>query len=70
MQNDKHIYAVLWMDFGIPLHLIKDSADSAIKSAQAMRDKALANNITLHHLRAVSLAPDANNLITLWEAGV
>jgi hypothetical protein len=64
----KHIYAVLWVDFGIPLHLIKDSAKSVIETAKSMHDKAVKNNITLHHLRVVSLAPDADNLVTLWEA--
>jgi hypothetical protein len=58
----KMIYAVVWVDFGIPLTLKCASADAAIAKAKDMAARA-----ALQHLRAVSLDPD-DVLVTLWSA--
>jgi len=65
----RHIYAVIWVDgaFGLPLSMQKDTAESAIESAKSIAEKTKDEPLRVQHLRAVSLAPDSDNLATLWE---
>ena len=67
MSQQSVIFAVVWVDFGIPLHLPCDNAAEAICKAAGMHTRATASGFELQHLRAVEL--DANdNLKTLWSA--
>ena len=61
------IFAVVWVDFGVPLHLPCDSAAEAISKAKDMHARATAASIELQHLRAVRLS-EADELTTLWSA--
>ena len=67
MSQQSVIFAVVWVDFGIPMHLPCGNAADAIDKAADMHARATASGFELQHLRAVEL--DANdNLKTLWSA--
>ena len=66
MSQQSVIFAVVWVDFGIPMHLTCGNAADAIGKAADMHTRAMASGFELQHLRAVEL--DANdNLKTLWS---
>lgn len=64
----KEIFAVIWQDMGLPLSLACESADKARRTAISIRDKAKANGVTIHNVRAVHLPADSDKLTTLWSA--
>ena len=67
MTQQSVIFAVVWADFGIPMHLTCGNAADAICKAVDMHTRATASGVEVRHLRAVEL--DANdNLKTLWSA--
>lgn len=55
------IYGVVWVDFGIPMTLRKNSAAEAIEAAKHMNSRA-----RIPYIRAVEVTPK-NEIITLWE---
>ena len=63
----KDVFAVIWGDMGIPLHLKFHDAGTAIAKAQEMHKLAPAAMVTLHGLRAVRLPAGEDTIITLWE---
>ena len=66
MTHQSIIFAVVWVDFGIPMHLPCGSAADAIDKAADMHARATVSGVEVQHLRAVEL--DANdNLKTLWS---
>ena len=68
MSQQSVIFAVVWVDFGIPLHLPCDNAAEAIRKAVDMHTRATASGFDVQHLRAVELDAD-DNLKTLWSVG-
>lgn len=67
MTQQSVIFAVVWIDFGIPMHIICSNAADAICKAANMHTRATASGVELRNLRAIEL--DANdNLKTLWGA--
>ena len=60
---DNTIYAVIWVDFGVPLSLKSETGEDAILMAKHMW---LKSNQSLANLRAVALTDD-DKLHTLWE---
>lgn len=68
MNANKELFAVVWQDMGLPLSLLCKSADKAIQTARDMRDKAAANKVTIHDLRAIRVPADSIKFETLWSA--
>jgi hypothetical protein len=66
MTQQSVIFAVVWVDFEIPMHIICNNAADAICKAADMHARATASGVEVRHLRAIEL--DAiNDFKTLWS---